>query len=259
MLDQSACARAEAWQRYSKSEEGRRRSGILWHYLAMHLPGYAPLSCLDAGCGAGEIGLRLLAQGHTCTFLDASLPLLQQVEETAGAIFAQGAATFRCGDLPAIIASLDERQFDVIVLHSVLEFLPDPAHTFSHLPRLLRPGGVLSLAVANTWGQVLKIAIEGTDPSGACEALSHPPALRAKECALVGRSYTPQEAEALVCAAGFHPIARYGVRVAADYARQDARSDDSAMQAAWLQLEIELGQRAPFCEIGRLTQIIAQM
>ncbi len=51
---------------------------------------------------------------------------------------------------------LPERHFDAVVLGDVIEHLPDPGETLDRIARLLRPGGVLYLALPDAGSRVAR-------------------------------------------------------------------------------------------------------
>lgn len=98
-----------------------------------------PGRCLEIGCGNGWVLAALREQGWRVVGIERT---------AASARFAR----HQLG-LPILVGSLDairnEAAFDLVVLHQVLEHLPDPMTTLRHCARLLRPGGTLIVAVPN--------------------------------------------------------------------------------------------------------------
>lgn len=245
------------WVKYTGGAEGQRRIEASWRYLTVHLPNdHKPLRCLDAGCGTGETGLRLVAAGHHCTFLDISPAMLEQVGTSLAHSGEQVRASLLEGDLTTQNKELPAGQFDVVVAHSVIEFLPDPQAGLKELARLLRPGGIVSVVVANAWGQVMRVAFEDRDPMLALTGLHKPLDFCSLSFGLYGRSLTPDQWGALVVAAGLEPVANYGGRILSDFALAGRRPEPAEMER-WMELEIALGRTAPYRDMGRVTQIIA--
>jgi len=93
---------------------------------------------LDIGCGRGGLLQELAILGCACHGLER-LGFAKTAESKAyelhlGELQAQGFA---------------DSSFDMLVIWHVLEHLPDPADTISQAAKLLRPGGLLVLAVPN--------------------------------------------------------------------------------------------------------------
>ena len=100
--------------------------------VARHVP--PPARLLDHGCGTGIFLEAARARGYDVFGVDLSGYAIDTlVRERA---------------LPAAQATVEsgwgaDASFDVVTSWDVLEHMPDPSNTLSHLRRLLRPGGVL--------------------------------------------------------------------------------------------------------------------
>lgn len=253
---------APAWSAYASGPEGERRTEVLWRQLASHLPiarmttGSAPLNCLDAGCGTGAQGMRLLGVGGRVTFLDVSETLLEQARDTVKALAPETArrAVFVHGDVVLAPRLLPPEGFDVIVLHSVLEFVPRPQMVLVRLLSLLRPGGLLSVVVQGAWGQVLKSAAADRDLERSAALLAGKTRFISPEVGATGELYTADRLSSLIAACGLHPVATYGCGIAADL----ALGPDNPGDSRWLELELALGRQSPFREMGRLVHVIAR-
>ncbi|MEX2355607.1 MAG: methyltransferase domain-containing protein [Thermaerobacterales bacterium] len=262
-------AHAGDWLEYSATASGQRRAATFWGHLTPHLDALSDgsagvhgrrLQVLDAGCGSGELGLRLVAAGHRCSFIDLSPQLLASVRQAAARMGADALAycTFYTADLTEIGGLFGPGSVDVIILHSVIEFVPDPPAVLQELTALLAPWGLLSVAVSNTWGQVLKAALEEGDAEKARQALLGDLPLCSRPFGIEGRSYTPAEITAVLEQAGLYCEALYGGQITADYilGRHGHSGPDQA--GDWADLELALGRQAPFSHIGRMIQVIAR-
>ncbi len=98
-----------------------------------------PGRCLEIGCGNGWILAALRDQGWRVVGAE-------RTAESARFAHHQLGLPMFVGPLEAV---RNEAGFDLIVLHQVLEHLPDPMTTLCHCARLLRPGGALIVAVPN--------------------------------------------------------------------------------------------------------------
>jgi len=98
-----------------------------------------PGRCLEIGCGNGWILAALRDQGWRGVGAERTADSARFARHQLG--------------LPMFVGPLDAvrhgADFDLIVLHQVLEHLPDPMATLRHCARLLRPGGTLIVAVPN--------------------------------------------------------------------------------------------------------------
>ncbi len=102
---------------------------------------------LDVGCGDGLLGFAALdrtAPSGRVIFSDVSAELLDECRQLADAAGVTGRCHFVRAALPDL-AGLDDACADVVVLRSVLIYVADKQAAFTHLHRVLRPGGRVSL------------------------------------------------------------------------------------------------------------------
>ena len=101
---------------------------------------------LDAGCGSGAIA-RLLAAHHPAAEIVGVDVNPEYVAYARNLAARQGLRnlTFETRDLGA--SQLADASFDVVWSHQVLFFLPSPDTALRELRRILRPGGVLLVAL----------------------------------------------------------------------------------------------------------------
>jgi SAM-dependent methyltransferase len=113
------------------------------------LPRKRPARILDAGCGTGRWGLRLLKSGFDVDFLDISEKMLGQVANHLGADFPDA-------DSALIHASIDDlsavkvEPYDLIVAQGdPLSCAETPSRALGNLVSLLAPKGTLIVSVDN--------------------------------------------------------------------------------------------------------------
>jgi len=93
---------------------------------------------LDIGCGRGTLLRELGRLGCSCHGVErGDFPLDEHLENVQ--FYKQDLATIDFAD----------NSFDIVVIWHVLEHLNDPAQTIRIIHRILRPGGLLVLAVPN--------------------------------------------------------------------------------------------------------------
>jgi ubiquinone/menaquinone biosynthesis C-methylase UbiE len=93
---------------------------------------------LDAGCGQGDLTLRLLEQGATVTALDVSPGMIDVVRRRAARLPAGGAFTAVAAPLER--SGLPDHSFDLVLGRFILHHVDVRAGALE-LRRLLRPGG----------------------------------------------------------------------------------------------------------------------
>jgi ubiquinone/menaquinone biosynthesis C-methylase UbiE len=127
---------------------------------------------LDLGCGTGvaarAIARRPELQG-TVTAIDISAQLIE-----AGQRFSQeeGLATqidFKVGDAHSL--GLPEATFDIVVMHTLISHVADPAAVLTEGRRLLHPGGYLIVFDGDYAS--LTFSTEAADGGAATDALVH--------------------------------------------------------------------------------------
>ena len=95
---------------------------------------------LDIGCGNGGLLDKFKKNGMNCCGIEMS-------DRAAGEARAKGFTVYSkvSGRLP-----FDDNYFDMVVMHHVLEHLPDPFTTLMEARRILKPKGRLIIAAPNS-------------------------------------------------------------------------------------------------------------
>ena len=98
-----------------------------------------PGRLLDVGCGVGDLAAAFARRGWEACGIEPS-PI--------------AAAHARAAGVDAVVGTLDDApwpmaHFDAIIFNHSLEHVDDPAATMATAARLLRPGGVVAIAVPN--------------------------------------------------------------------------------------------------------------
>jgi len=128
------------------------------------------LDWLDAGCGSGTLARYLAEAGARVLAVDAAAEMIALAREFAGQNIAgeNAAAENRVGSCAPLrfehietIAQLPlaGHSLDGIICSSVLEYVPDPAACLVEFARVLRPGGLLVVSVANRNSMVRKLQL----------------------------------------------------------------------------------------------------
>jgi len=98
-----------------------------------------PGRLLDVGCGVGDLAAVFAAQGWEVSGIEPS---------------AQAAEHARAAGVDAVTGTLadapwPEGEFDAVTFNHSLEHIDDPAEAVAQAARLLKPGGLLAIAVPN--------------------------------------------------------------------------------------------------------------
>jgi S-adenosylmethionine-dependent methyltransferase len=145
--------------------KGRLRLDLLREDLAStHLASLrkSPVEVLDAGCGSALLSLDWAREGHRVTLVELSgkmLALARQHYAEAG-LDGGNHASFQHGPLQQVLPNLPQR-FQLILLHAVLEWTPNPQQLLQLVADKLAPGGVLSVTFYNLDGFLFRRLIQG--------------------------------------------------------------------------------------------------
>ena len=142
----------------ASERRGSTRTAVVWSALEPVL-GHDPLDVLDIGGGTGGLAVRIGELGHRVTVVDPSPDALAALDRRAREH--DVAVTGRQGDLSSLLDVVGPDSADLVLCHGVLEVVDDPATALATLARVVRPGGVLSLLVAQRYAAVVARAMAG--------------------------------------------------------------------------------------------------
>ena len=213
-----------------RPDSGRKRDGsrsslvadVLGEVIAARAgqPGRTALDVVDVGAGTGGLAVSIARAGHRVTVVDPSPDALAAARwRAAEAGVALTEVQGEAGDLPALVG---EAAADLVICHSVLEYVDSPSAALAAIARVLRPGGTVSVLAANTVAAVLQRALAGRyaearamlpgapagPPAGAPGAAPEAPAGTA-----AARRFTLPELTALIEGAGLRAGDAYGIRI----------------------------------------------
>ena len=220
---------------------------------ALQSAGERPLRVLDAGGGQGQFGLQLADCGHDLTLCDISSEMLALARAEAAERQLHGVEFLQCSiqSLAAQVRDGQRAPFDLVICHSVLEWVADQPGLLLDLQMLVRCDGVLSLTFYNRHGLVMKNLLRG----------KRPPILDAAFVPSAG-SLTPTRPldPALVLqwldAAHWQRLCHSGIRVFHDLLLTE---EGRAMPPdTLLALELELSQQDPYRALGRYQHVLAK-
>jgi 2-polyprenyl-3-methyl-5-hydroxy-6-metoxy-1,4-benzoquinol methylase len=215
--------------------------------------GRSRLDIVDAGGGTGGSAVPLAGQGHTVTVIDPSPDSLAAAQRRAAEMSVQLRAVQ--GDVGDLAAVIGEQGADLVLCHSVLEYVDSPAAAMRTVASVLRPGGAVSVLATSAVAAVIHRALAGRfDEARRLLAAAGGTAAGATTIAAGGRAagpgaradgqpeagprrFTLAEVTGLIEGAGLRPGAAHGIRVFTDLVPGSFADVDPGAADALLVLE----------------------
>lgn len=231
---------------------GAARTAVVWEALQPVLDapsGGRGLDVLDIGGGTGGFAVRVAELGHRVVVVDPSpdalAALARRARESGVEVGGQQ------GDLSTLLDVTGAAAADLVLCHGVLEVVDDPAAALATLREALRPGGTLSLLVAQRHAAVVARAMAGHFQQALAMLDDPAPAGRA------GRRFTRDELATLLAEAGFGEPRVHGVRVFADLVPGSLLELEPGATAALVELEQAVAGRAEFLPLATQLHLVA--
>src|SRR5690606_26422679 len=122
------------------------RTAVVWAVLEAELSRRSGqrLDVVDVGGGTGGFAVPLARAGHRVTVVDASPDALAALERRAAEAGVADQIRGVQGDADALTAIVRSNSADLVLCHSVLEVVDDPAQVAEAVAAVLRLGGVAS-------------------------------------------------------------------------------------------------------------------
>ncbi|MGB9377310.1 MAG: methyltransferase domain-containing protein [Mycobacteriales bacterium] len=234
------------------------RTAVVWAVLRAELDRRpaGPLQILDAGGGSGQFAVPLAELGHRVTVVDASPDALAALERRAAERGVGEWITGVQGDADSILHVVEPASQDIVLCHSVLEVVDEPAAVLGPVAQAVRPGGCASILLANRHATVLSRALGGHF-ADAAHALGDPDG-RWGPADVALRRYDLAEATDLLAAAGLDVESVHGVRVVADLVPGALLDSEPGAIEALLELEVAASARSPYREIATQLHLLAR-
>jgi S-adenosylmethionine-dependent methyltransferase len=226
------------------------RTAAVWAVLRGELDRQAgrTLEVVDVGGGTGGFAVPLAEAGHRVTVVDASPDALAALTRRAAEAGVPDRVTAVQGDGDRLAGLVPAGGADLVLCHSLLEVVDEPAEVVAGLAAALRPGGAASILVANLAAAVLARAAGGN--LAAATAL-----LSAGAESHGRRRYDLASAGALLSAAGLVVEQTHGVRVVADLVPGAIADGDPD---GLLAFELAAAARPPYRDIATQLHLFAR-
>jgi S-adenosylmethionine-dependent methyltransferase len=249
---------AEDWERYTRAPLGRLRQELVLHHLGQHLRERRPeLTALDAGAGTGGYALPLVRQGYHVVLVDFSPQMLNiarsQIAAADSTLLQR--AEFLCMRVEEVAGRLPSQHFDLILAHTLFEYVERPWEALRMLIALLAPEGLLSVLLANPRADALHWAWAKGDLGRALRAL-RAPVSQADLFGLPRRTLALDQVRDTIRDEGLREEGCYGVRVFADYLPSSTLVDEGGYARLW-ELELAASAMEPYRSIARYMHLLA--
>ena len=233
------------------------RTAVVWSALRPVLDG-DPLDVLDIGGGTGGFAVRVAELGHRVRVVDPSPDALAALDRRARESGVADRVTGQQGDLSSLLEAVGPGSADVVLCHGVLEVVDDPASALATIAEVLRPGGVLSLLVAQRHAAVVARAMAGHFQQARALLDSTSSTAGTRAGGRSGRRYTHDELTALLTGAGLTTASVHGIRVFADLVPGSLLDLEPGATQGLLDLEHAVAERPEYLPLATQLHVIAR-
>ncbi|MCW2492232.1 MAG: Methyltransferase type 12 [Frankiales bacterium] len=231
------------------SDIPRGQSPQLWTTLRGLLEscaGAGAAQVLDCGGGSGSLAVPLASRGAEVTVVDVSIDALGTLVRRASEAGVSDRVTALQGEVESLTELVADRTFDLVLAHEVLENVLSLPAAFAEITAATRPGGAISVVVANPVAVVLGRALAG-DVTGALNALTRSAA----------ETLSLPSLEELCRSAGLAVERIDGIGVFSEIVPGIELERPGAMTAL-AELEAATSSRAPYRDIAARLHVIAR-
>lgn len=214
-----------AWERLFKK--------IVWKQLG-NIEGK---KILDFGSGEG-ITANHFAEKNDVTAIEPS-------EEMLSNAWKEYEYTQILGDVNAL-STFNDETFDIIICHNVLEYIDDKEAVVKALVRVLKKGGILSIAKHNRAGRVMQMAVLLDDFEKANALLDGENSTASKFGAI--RYY--EDEDILMWEPGLNISEVFGIRTFWDLQQNQEKHGNEEWQDKMMQLEMRVAQIPEYRDIA---------
>jgi len=234
------------------------RTAVVWEVLRDALTELGtdrPVNIVDAGGGSGGFAVPLAELGHHVVVVDPSPDSLAALERRAAEAGAEARIRAIQGDAAGLLDVVAAGSVDLVLCHSVLEVVDDPAEALTAVARVLRPAGLASILVANRVAAVVARAAAGR--LGEARRLLDDPAGTSGDGDPLARRFDLDELSAAVVGVGLEPRLAHGVRVFADVVAPALVDGDPDAERELLALEHAAARRPDYLSVATQLHLLA--
>lgn len=217
------------------------------------------LDVLDAGGGSGGFAVPLAVAGHRVVVVDPSPDSLASLQRRAREHQVDSTVHGVQGDLTNLADLLPPGSVDVVLCHSVLEVVEDPAVALANIATVLRRDGLASVLVATWGGAVLGRALAG-QLGEVARLLASPPEVSTRQPVSpdAPRRFDRAGLCRILDEAGLEVAALRGVRIFADLLPAGTPDADPATGAGVRELEEAAALRGEFHDVAAQLHVLAR-
>ncbi|MFE3019125.1 class I SAM-dependent methyltransferase [Streptomyces sp. NPDC059256] len=244
------------FQKWQETPWGQLRYSVVAANLDRHLSD-RPLTVLDVAGGNGREAVRLAELGHHVTVLDVAPVSLDGAQELAAAHEVADRVEVREGDAHDVADIFPGQEFDLLLCHNLLQYVPDRAVVVRGIVKCLKPGGLLSVVAPNAYAVPLEAAVRELDLPAARGAVD----ARIKSNVVYGKDVpvlTVDEIGDHLGDVGLDLVGHYGVMSVCNLIANNSIKYDPAFFARLEELEIALAGRMPYPLTARMFHLIGQ-
>lgn len=201
---------------------------------------------VDLGGGTGGVASALAEQGHRVTVVDPSPDALASLDRRTAEAGLEGRIRGRQGDAADVVDLLGPGSTDVVVCHRVLDVVDSAAEALAAMAAVLRPGGVLSLLVAQRDAAVLSHALAGH-------------VAQARRAYADSSRLDHDQLVTLVEQAGFTVVSSHGIGAISAHVAESVLDAQPGARAELAQLEAEVSQDPAFRALAPYVHLFARV
>lgn len=216
-----------------------------------------PLDVLDLGGGTGGFAVRVATSGHQVTVVDPSPDALASLARRASESGVQNRVRGVQGDATDLLDVVGEASADIVLCHGVLEVVDDPDQALRVLAAALRPGGRISLLVAQHTAAVFSRALAGHLADAQRLLAAADDAAGGGAVSPAPRRFTEPGVVAALDATGYDVETVHGVRVFADLVPSALVDGEPGAADALLRLEAEAANRPELRAVATQLHVLA--